>query len=130
MTSVFILGLVAVTSLCGYMLGARGLGLAPSGLGGDDHLAQQRRIEGEREHVGSPVHAAKLPVEPPDLRVIDEREMELLAGASERRERPRRRAPEANPRGPNTTLPVGQRNVVSGGQPGPPASRTRVPCAS
>ena len=33
MTSVFILGLVAVTSLCGYMLGARGLGLAPSGLG-------------------------------------------------------------------------------------------------
>ena len=105
--------------------------LAPGGLGGDDHLAQQRRIERECEHVGSSVHAAKLRVEPPDLRVVDEREMQLLAGASERRERPRRRAPETTLREPDAALPVGQRNAVSGGQPAPlPVSRTRVSCAS
>jgi hypothetical protein len=63
------------------------LRLTPSGLGGDDHIAQQLRMEmregplahGEGQHIGRPIDAPVLRIEPMDARIVDDEHAQLTA---------------------------------------------------
>ena len=71
-----------------------GIGLALSGLRGNDDIPQQLRMEmrkrplphGKGENVRRPIDAAILSIEPPDLGVIDNAYAQLTGPAVESRE--------------------------------------------
>lgn len=85
-------------------------GLPPGRFGGDDDLAQHRRIEREGEHVRPAAYPAEARVQSPDLGVGHEREVQLAVGAPYGRERPRRGAEDPAAGDPDHALPVGQRD--------------------
>lgn len=84
-----------VRQLCGQRVTA-GMGLALGSLSGNDDIPQQLGMEmgkgplshGKGQHIGRPVDAAILRIEPPDMGVIDKAHTQLTVPAVESREQP------------------------------------------